>query len=229
MSRNSGFNTMTKYKNLLLAGAALGVLAAVGCGTARDYPGQAVPGRLSRAYEAPRQSHGPEKASTSDGEASIPTPPVRSEEKPANQDGMNPIPGALMIAVYAGGHRGNGAAGEVSPQILRLVPTYAWINAYSLSTTVEGEPVRPGSIILAFDPDGVLIGRSVVDDAGRYGVMALYMDDPATPIDEGALPGDAIRFQIDGIDAVATGPDEPIWTANGAVLNVDLKVGGPAN
>ena len=125
-------------------------------------------------------------------------------------------PGALVIA--ADGPSDSAAASTF------LIPTYSWVNAFSPRSVLYGEPLPAGSIITAYDPDGVLIGRATVVNDGSFGLMALYMDDPATPIDEGALPGDLMTFRIDGIPAEVTGPHDPVWTENGALLIIDLTV-----
>ena len=51
--------------------------------------------------------------------------------------------------------------------------------------------LRPGDIVTAYDPQGVLCGRCVVKQKGLYGFLHVYGDDPDTPRDEGARPGDA--------------------------------------
>ena len=204
----------------------LALLAAVACGTSRDYATQADPDRTTAAYglasETPATTAPGAVLSRSDD---IPTSPPRGAPgKPAGLQSLVPPPGAIAITILPAADGTDGTHRTVF-----LTPTYAWVNVYSLSSTVRGEPVHHGAAVLAYDPDGVLIGRSTVDLDGRFGVMALYMDDPATPVDEGALPGDALSFQIDGEPAVVVGPDAPIWTANGAVLSLDLVVGGSAN
>lgn len=61
-----------------------------------------------------------------------------------------------------------------------------------------------------------------MSQAGWYGVMPVYRDDPDTPQDEGLLPGEEVRFTINGVAARAMGPDTAIWTSNGALKQVDL-------
>ncbi len=108
---------------------------------------------------------------------------------------------------------------------LTLIPTYGWVNAFSAESVLSGVPVPVGSIVTAYDPDGVLIGRTAVKIAGEYGAMPLYMDDPSTQIDEGAVPGDLITFKINGLTTVVLGPNEPVWTENGGVLVLNLASG----
>ena len=105
---------------------------------------------------------------------------------------------------------------------LLLRPTFSWVNVFSDASTLNGEPIKAGDVITAFDPQGTLVGRFTVKAEGRFGLMALYQDDPSTEIDEGASPGDEISFQINGVPAVAIGPHEPIWSSNGSVLMSNL-------
>jgi len=103
-----------------------------------------------------------------------------------------------------------------------LVPTNKWVNFYSLQSTLDGQPLPVGTVVTAHDPQGVVCGEFLVTQAGRYGLMPIYGDDPLTEVDEGAIPGDPFEFRINGIPATATGPDEPIWTAMGDLKQVNL-------
>jgi len=91
-----------------------------------------------------------------------------------------------------------------------VIPTDQWVNFYSQNTALNGQPVPVESVITAFDPDGVQCGEFTVSHAGWYGVMPVYGDDPATPEDERAEPGDEISFYIDGHLATPVGPDSPL-------------------
>ncbi len=105
---------------------------------------------------------------------------------------------------------------------IRVTPTTQWVNFVSQNTTLDGQPVPVGSIVRAFDPDGVVCGEYTVDHAGWYGLLSCYGDDPTTPGDEGARPNDSIHFTINDLLATAQGPDDAVWTQNGALLHVDL-------
>ena len=106
-----------------------------------------------------------------------------------------------------------------------VTPTNQWVNFHSANTTFLGEPVPVGAVIAAFDPDGVQCGEFTVATEGKYGLMPCYGDDETTPdVDEGAEPGDVITFTINGLPAVALGPDDPIWTSHGDRREVDLEV-----
>ena len=101
-------------------------------------------------------------------------------------------------------------------------PTNRWADAYSLHSELNGKPAPEGSVIEAFDPNGVKIGRFVVKEAGRFGLMPLYGDDPSTPEDEGALAGDRMTFTINGR------PAKPargfvLWRGERTLMEVDLR------
>ena len=88
-----------------------------------------------------------------------------------------------------------------------------WINVYCAAPTLNDIPLSPGDVITAYDPDGVLCGSGEVQADGSYGFIPIYRDDPTTPEDEGAEPGDAISFRIN--DAEVTTDPIIYWTANG--------------
>jgi hypothetical protein len=143
-------------------------------------------------------------------------------EPVAGQPGEPPVEEEDVVAEIPVSVPSEAQGGTPTVEELVLRPTSAWINVFSQSSTFNGEPLKPGDIITAFDPDGALVGRTVVTVEGHYGLMALYMDDPLTQVDEGAKNGDLIKFEINGFSAVVLGPHLPVWTANGAVLNLDL-------
>ncbi len=94
-----------------------------------------------------------------------------------------------------------------------VVPTDQWINVYCGAPTLDGVPLKQGDVIAAYDPQGVLCGLDSVRSNGAYGFMPIYRDDQFTPKDEGAVPGDTIRFAINGHKVFTQPP--VIWTANG--------------
>ncbi|MFH0990670.1 MAG: T9SS type A sorting domain-containing protein [bacterium] len=105
----------------------------------------------------------------------------------------------------------------------QVVPTTTWTDFYSSNTTLNGSPIQVGAVIEAFDAQGVLCGQFTVTTAGMYGYLHVYGDDPTTTgVDEGASPGDTIRFKINGTPATST--VAAIWVAGnpGAILQIDL-------
>jgi len=109
-----------------------------------------------------------------------------------------------------------------------VIPTGEQVNFWSDSSIVDFNPLPYGSIVQAYDPEGVLCGEVTVTEAGTYGLMPVYRDDAATLIDEGAEPGDTISFKIDNVTAISMGPDEPEWSSNGDIRKVNLLIGDDA-
>jgi hypothetical protein len=99
-----------------------------------------------------------------------------------------------------------------------IIPTNEWIDVYCAGPELNGVPLAPGDEIAAYDPDGVLCGIDTVRPDGNFGFMPIYRDDIYSPIDEGAEPGDTIRFKING-EEVFTDPPV-IWTASGDQIEV---------
>jgi len=116
----------------------------------------------------------------------------------------------------------NGALKQVNLIVSSVRPTNEWVNFYSQNTTLNGQPVPVGTLVEAFDPQGTKCGETIVNHAGWYGLLLCYRDDPETPEDEGAVPGDTIAFRVAGSPAAASGPDTPQWTSNGDIREVDL-------
>lgn len=106
-------------------------------------------------------------------------------------------------------------------------PGPEWVNFFSANTWFLGQPVSVGAVITAFDSQGVKCGEFTVQEEGKYGLMPCYRDDDTTPEDDGADPGDVISFTINGLPAVTSGPDDPIWTSHGDRREVNLQVPAP--
>ncbi len=104
-----------------------------------------------------------------------------------------------------------------------VLPTQEWVNFYCETNTYLDAELPVGSVIDAYDDDGVHCGTYWVSEAGRYGFMPVYRDDPYTDLDEGADPGDVIRFYVNGLDAYTEDPTT--WTENGDALHVCFDVG----
>ncbi len=97
-----------------------------------------------------------------------------------------------------------------------VAPTYEWVDLYcKYFALFQGAPVLPGSVVEAYDPQGVLCGQWDVSMHGTYGFMPVYRNDPYTPnVDEGAEPDDLITVKVNGF--VATMTNGPIyWGENG--------------
>lgn len=105
-----------------------------------------------------------------------------------------------------------------------VVPTNEWVSFWGTNSTLDDEALQVGDVVDAYDPNGVHCGVYTVTNPGAYGMMAVYRDDATTSdIDEGADPGDAITFRINGFMASPMGPDDRFWSVNGDVKQVDLQ------
>jgi len=96
------------------------------------------------------------------------------------------------------GNSGGAESSPSSPKFLQVPPSSTWVNFYGTAHLPDGTPLPVGTEVLALDPDGVVCGATVVTTEGQYGLLACYGDDPTTPEDEGARPGDIIRLVVDG-------------------------------
>lgn len=110
------------------------------------------------------------------------------------------------------------ASGTVA-QVVNPTPFFTFF--FDSTSTFNGQLLIPGTIIEAFDIDNVLNGRDTVTIPGQYGFMPVYGDDNNSPIDEGALEGEPIRFTINGREATVIAGDN-IWS-NMAIKKVTLN------
>jgi len=106
-----------------------------------------------------------------------------------------------------------------------VYPTLYWVDFYCDANTYFGSPLPIGSVIDAYDPDGVRCGSWFVKEAGKYGFMPVYGEEEWNEGDQGAEPGDEIRFFINGVEAEATG--NTLWANAPTVpqmvcLNLDV-------
>jgi hypothetical protein len=103
-----------------------------------------------------------------------------------------------------------------------LHPTPWFVDFVGEQSTLGGQPLPVGAVIRAYDPNGVLAGRTEVTLSGWY-LMPVYGDDPMTELDEGAETGDTITFTVDDHPAVPLGPDPPVWVGVGSRVHVELE------
>lgn len=104
-----------------------------------------------------------------------------------------------------------------------LTPTNTWVNFYGVSCSISDEPLPAGTVLTARDEQGVVCGEFLVTSDGRYGLMPVYGDDPATEADEGAEPGDSIDLYVDSIRLTLAGPDRPVWTEMGDLRHIEFS------
>ncbi|KPA14297.1 hypothetical protein MHK_005455 [Candidatus Magnetomorum sp. HK-1] len=120
-----------------------------------------------------------------------------------------------------------------------------YISNYIGNITIYGERVEPGDEIGIFDPDGILCGHFRIQESGKYGIVQVYGDNPATiDIDEGAKDNDLLTFKIWDKDLAMewqspdnyffatdasngffnASPMPPIWTKDtGYILNITIS------
>ncbi|MFQ5859747.1 MAG: hypothetical protein ACE5LU_29480, partial [Anaerolineae bacterium] len=123
-----------------------------------------------------------------------------------------PVTGGGLTTVEehaAVGRRPSAVASEAS-RAAGVTPTQTWVNLYGPAHLPDGTLLPVGTIVQALDPTGVVCGAAVAMYEGRYGLLACYGDDPTTPEDEGARPGDPIRLMVDGQELGTA-----VWTAHG--------------
>jgi hypothetical protein len=102
-----------------------------------------------------------------------------------------------------------------------LKPTNVWMNFYGTEVLEDGFVADNGTIVWAFDPDGVKCGEAETFGEGKYGFMAVYADDGETPdIDEGAETGDTLYFFVAGIPSNTVAE----WTSSGDRILLNLSV-----
>jgi len=127
----------------------------------------------------------------------------------------------------------NGPA-EVTANFSHFLPFTQSNRSLSLSGSVKIFTVEAtyGDEIAVYDSQGVCCGSFMVTNTGCYGNLIVYGDDPnTTDVDEGAQPGEQLTFRIwkasEGktYTAKPLGPDQAIWTENGASLTINLDVG----
>ncbi|MBC8255424.1 MAG: hypothetical protein H8E35_15550, partial [Ardenticatenia bacterium] len=115
---------------------------------------------------------------------------------------------------------------EADQTAVGMNPTSEWVNFYSQNSALNGQSLPVGTVVRAYNPRGVQCGEFTVEQAGWYGLMPVYRDNPATLGDEGMLPGEAVSFTINGAPATPMGPDAPVWTTNGDIKQIDLVAEG---
>jgi len=101
-----------------------------------------------------------------------------------------------------------------------VIPTSVWTNFYGSASTYNGNPIPVGSVIDAYDIDGIHCGTDTVAIVGQYGFMPVYGYDS---YGDGPEIGEAVTFYLNGRMAIPQGPDEPIWAGMGAGREVNLS------
>jgi hypothetical protein len=85
-----------------------------------------------------------------------------------------------------------------------LASTSEWVDYYCNENLYLNAPLPVGSVVEAYTPADLLVGRFVVSTAGSYGFMPVYRANSEFG-DDGANAGENISFFINGVQALATG------------------------
>lgn len=98
---------------------------------------------------------------------------------------------------------------------------------YGGNAYINGNPAPIGTVIDAYDPDGVHCGTWTINKPdGLYGYMPVYGDDDYSDVDDGADEGDLITFRINGVDATPTVINGDIHWKQDQTNLVDLEISG---
>jgi Tol biopolymer transport system component/formylglycine-generating enzyme required for sulfatase activity len=89
------------------------------------------------------------------------------------------------------------ALGVVAPMELQVAPTSQWMWLYGQVHTDAG-PAPVGSLVEAIDGDGTVAGSVEVQEPGLYSALPVYLDDPESPVDEGAVKGEWLSVRVNG-------------------------------
>ena len=104
-----------------------------------------------------------------------------------------------------------------------VVLTDRWTDFASSSVKINGQLAPTGTVVDAFDPQGVHCGHQTLSQPGFMMPLAVYGDDDRTPLqDEGCVLGDTVTFRVNGI--VATAPNsDVVWTGLGPLKMIQLS------
>lgn len=107
-----------------------------------------------------------------------------------------------------------------------VIPTNVWTDFGSSNSTINGTLIPAGTVIDAYDNEGVHCGHRISGpEAGRYVAIQVYGDDIETPgVDEGCVYGEHVIFKVNGKLATELGPDDDIWRSIGSNKVMDLAI-----
>lgn len=115
------------------------------------------------------------------------------------------------------------AAVDIAAPANGVLTTHRWADAFSLSSTLNGRPLPAGTVIEVFLSSGLKVGHLVVAESGQYGPLPIYGDDATTDEVDGARPGDALIFTVNGVKA-RTYPPNPVWEGEYVLMEIDLAI-----
>lgn len=119
-----------------------------------------------------------------------------------------------------------------------FIATNEWVDYYG-TVTIGGSAAPTQTLLAAYDPDGVYIGDYRLSQAGQFGFMSAYGDDPLTTgTDEGAVSGDKITFKAfppgqtnylpglipdEEVPVVLEAQEDTTWNGRGSRVQVTLS------
>lgn len=92
---------------------------------------------------------------------------------------------------------------------------YGWV-------IVDGAYAPAGTEIVVKDREGIVCGKTVLVEQGKYGLLSCLGDDPSTSIDEGAIEGEGLIFYVDG---VKLSTENSVYWSAGSFREVNMIVG----
>jgi len=115
-----------------------------------------------------------------------------------------------MLLVLAALACGAGAAGAQAPVA----------DFFSTTSTLDGLPLAAGTVIEAWDSDGIRCGYAEANTSGGF-LIHVYGNDPMTAgIDEGAQEGEMLEWRVAG---VIVQPEDAQWIASFIGLFADPR------
>ena len=83
---------------------------------------------------------------------------------------------------------------------------------FSTTSLKDGQPLAAGTIIEAWDSEGIRCGYAEASPSGGF-LIHVYGNDPMTPsIDEGAREGEMLEWRVSGVEVH---PEDAQWIARG--------------
>jgi hypothetical protein len=105
----------------------------------------------------------------------------------SSENVLTDVPDTLIVTIA------NDDAGHFTETIITTPESVVY---YGDDFSINGESADIGDEIGAFDPDGILCGRTIIDNEGVY-VLTVYKDDSSTEdMDEGAVENDELTFKV---------------------------------
>jgi hypothetical protein len=109
------------------------------------------------------------------------------------------------------------------PRENQVHPTDQWVGIYG-AVTLDGADAPAGTLVDVVDAAGNTAAWFEVHHAGAYGYLPVYLDDPATAVDEGAEVGELLTVRVNGAPTDA----QVKWTEFGALTQINIETLTPS-